>query len=170
MPYPTFLAGQTITAALLNAGKLEFVTNAGGTQTNATTTFADATSLVFAVEANSRYKVHALIAYDAPLATDAKFAWTAPAGASMGRNTIGAASTLAATNLDTNASFIRRGTGTAVVAGGAASVANAFTVYEEIVDVQVSTTAGNLQFQFASNAAGTTTLQGDCVIWYQRIL
>jgi hypothetical protein len=173
MPYPSWTAGQRITAALLNAGKTEYVQNSAGAQTNATTTLANATGLVFAVEANAKYMVTALISFDSPIATDIKFAWTAPAGASMGRNII-SQSTTTTTNMDTNAIFVRRGTGTAQTVGGpngggGAPTATTFSIHTEIIDLVVSSTAGNAQLQFAANAAGTATLQADSIIYYQRI-
>jgi hypothetical protein len=166
MPYPEWFAGQTITAALLNAGKMEFVTNTA-TATNSTTTMADVPGLGFAVTANSRWWVMAEIAYDGPT-TDVKFAWTAPSGATMGRNIISQAASTA-TNVDTNAIFIRRGTGTAQTVGGPASVASAFSVHSEIVDLQVGSTAGTAQFQFAEVAGGTATVQADSMIWYMQV-
>jgi hypothetical protein len=168
MPFPLFLAGQRVTAALLNTGKLEFVTNSAGAQTNATTTMTDATNLGFSVTANSRWWAMLVIAYDAPTATDAKFAWTSPVGVTMARNiTSQAAGTT--TNIDTNAILIRRGTGTAQAVGGPASTASAFSVHTEICDIQVGATAGTMQFQFAANAAGTATLQSDSMLWYQQV-
>jgi hypothetical protein len=173
MPYPSFRAGQRVTAALLNAGKMEFVTNSAGAQTNTTTTMADATDLVFAAEANSRYKVTALISYNAPIADangDIKFEWTAPSGASMGRNVIALSTSLASTNLDSNVAMLRRGTGTDQVAGGSGGGGSSFSLYMETVDLVVGGTAGDVQFRFALNAGtGTATLQADSVIYYQRI-
>jgi hypothetical protein len=167
MPYPTLTAGQKVTAALLNAGKLEFVTNAAGAQTNATTTFADATDLGFAVEAGARYQIHVLVSYDAPTATDIKFDWSMPSGATTARNCeyLALATT---TNIASTVAKIRRGATTAVSAGGPNAVANAFSVYEEITDLQ-TVSAGTAQFRFAANAAGTATLQSDSIIYYQRI-
>lgn len=167
MPYPVFTAGQRITASELNKGKLEFVTNSSGAQTNATTTFANATDLVFTVESSARYWIHVLIGYDAPTATDIKFDWSMPSGATTARNCeyLALATT---TNIDSNMAKIRRGATTAVAAGGPNSVANAFSVYEEVVDLQTSS-GGSAQFRFAANAAGTATLQGDSIIYYQRI-
>jgi hypothetical protein len=147
---------------------MEYVTNAGGAQTNATTTMADATSLGFAVEANARYMVTALISYDAPTATDIKFEWTGPAGVTMNRNVLGLAIGTA-DNMSSSFMAIRRGTGTDQTAGGPNGTTSAFSVYVEHVDILTSSTAGTAQFRFAANAAGTATLQGDCMIYYQRI-
>ncbi len=167
MPYPTFTAGQRVTASLLNAGKVEFVTNSAGAQTNATTTFANATGLVFDVEASARYLIHILISYDAPTATDIKFDWTMPSGATTARNCEYLA-LATATNIASTMAKIRRGATTAVAAGGPNAVANAFSVYEEVTDLQTSS-AGTAQLRFAANAAGTATLQADSIIYYQRI-
>ena len=169
MPYPEWRAGQRVTADLLNAGRLEFVTNSAGSQTNATTTLTNATDLLFTVEANARYLAIVEIAYDAPTATDAKFAWTAPTGVTMGRSATGQGLDTATNIAALTGLYIRRGTGTAVAVGGPNATANAFSVYTEICDIQVGSTAGTMQFQFAANAAGTATLQGDCMIWYQRV-
>lgn len=167
MPYPVFTAGQRVTAALLNAGKVEFVTNAAGAQTNATTTLANATDLVFSVDSSARYLIHVLVAYDALVGVDIKFDWSMPSGATTARNCEYLALTTA-TNIDSNMAKIRRGATTAVQAGGPSAVNNAFSVYEEVVDLQTFS-AGTAQFRFAANAAGTATLQGDGVIYYQRI-
>lgn len=167
MPYPVFTAGQRVTAASLNAGKIEFVTNSAGAQTNTTTTFANATGLSFAVEASARYRIHVLIGYDAPTATDIKFDWSMPTSATTARNCEYLAQGTA-TNIDSNMAKIRRGATTAVVAGGPNSVANAFSVYEEVTDL-ITVSAGTAQFRFAANAAGTATLQADSIIYYQRI-
>jgi hypothetical protein len=170
VPYPEFQAGQRITAALLNAGKMEFVTNSAGAQTSTSTTVANATDLVFAVEANARYWIMAQISYDATADDDdIRFDWEVPSGATMGRNIIGAALSTT-TNLDTNAVFIRRGAGTDQEVGGNGGTGSAFMVYQEIVDLVTDSTAGTAQFRFGlGTAAGTATLQADSMIWYQRI-
>jgi hypothetical protein len=147
---------------------MEFVTNSGGSQTNATTTLALATSLVFPVEANASYIIMAFIAYDAPTATDAKFNWSCPAGATMGRNAISQALGTT-TNIDTNVQILRRSLATDIQSGGPNAVASAFSLHQEFIDLDVGSTAGNVQLQFAAVAAGTATLQADSTIYYQRI-
>lgn len=173
MPYPNFRAGQRVTAALLNAGKLEFVTNAAGTQTNTTTTMVNATDLVFPVVANARYKVHALISFDAatsaPAAGDAKFDWEVPSGATMQRNIITPAASNTNTT-DTNAQFIRRGSATDQTAGGNNGAGSAFVVHEEIIDLVTGSTAGDVQFRFAlQTGTGTATLNADSIVYYQQV-
>lgn len=167
MPYPVWTAGQRVTAAGLVAGKREFVTNSGGAQTNATTTMTNATGLSFTADANARYWLMALIAYDAPTATDIKFDWTGPTGVILNRNVM-SLNAGTATNIDSNVVKIRRATGFDAVAGGPNAVANAFSLHQEIGDL-ITQTGGTVQFRFAANAAGTATLQADSFIYYQRI-
>lgn len=171
MTYPKILAGQTVTAALLNAGKVEYVTNSAGAQTNTSTVFVDATGLGFAVEANSRYRARALISYDAPVDSangDINFQWTGPVDVNMSRHIVGL-ELAATTNIDANLMSVRRALGTDVRVGGTGTVANGFSLYEDMIDLTVIT-AGTIQFQFALGAGvGTATLQADSMIWYQRI-
>lgn len=171
MPYPSFLAGQKVTAALLNAGNVEFVTNSGGAQNTTLTTFVDVTGLGFAADANAQYRAGALIAYDAPVDSangDVNFQWTGAVDTTMSRHII-APALAATTNIDTNVMAIRRALGTDVRVGGTGSTANAFTVYEDMMDITM-VTAGTIQLQFALGAGvGTATIQADSMIWYQRI-
>jgi hypothetical protein len=167
LPYPQFQAGQRITAALLNAGKMEFVTNAAGAQTTTSTSLVDATDLVFAVEANGRYKIDLAAAFGGATTVDGICAWTAPTGSTMGRNIISMAQG-ATSNEDANAVLIRRGTGT-LQEFGTTNSANSFTVHRELIDLQVGSTAGDVQFQFGVDLTGTITLQADSMIWYQRV-
>lgn len=175
MTYPKVLAGMTVTAALLNAGKVQKVTNSASQDTTLTT-FVDATNLGFAVEANSRYKARALIAYNAPPSNtdgDINFQWTGPAGVTMTRRITGLALTNT-TNIDANLMSVARALGTDVRVGGttAPGTANAFTLYEDIMDIMV-TTAGTIQLQFAvgviTTPVITVTVQADSMIWYQRV-
>jgi hypothetical protein len=167
MPYPVWTAGQRVTAAGLVAGKMEFVTNSGAAQTNTTTTMANANNLSFTVDSNARYWIMALIAYDAPTATDAKFDWSGPTGAILNRNVM-SLDAGTATNIDSDGAKVRRPLSFDAVAGGPNATANAFSVYQEISDL-ITQTGGTLAFRFAANAAGTATLQADSFIYYQRI-
>lgn len=169
MPYPEFRAGQRITASLLNAGKLEYVINAAGAQTNATTTVAAATDLSFDVEANAVYLVQARLSFGGTNTVDAKVNWTVPSGATMQRNII-AASETGTTNEDTNAIFIRRGASTQQESGIFTSPSvTAFNTYWEDVWLVVGATAGTVQANFAAVNAGTATLNADSYITYQRV-
>jgi hypothetical protein len=171
MTYPKILAGQTVTAALLNAGQRQMVTNSGGSQATTLTTFVDITSLGFAVEANARYFARTLVAYDAPVDSangDVNFQWTGPGDATLTRRITGL-ELAATTNIDANLMSVARDMGTDVRVGGTGSTANAFTIYEEVIDLRV-VTAGTVQLQFALGAGvATATIQADSVIYYQRV-
>jgi len=173
MTFPSFLAGQTVTAALLNSGRVEKVTNTAAQDTTLTT-FVDATDLGFSVEANARYRARALIAYDAPLSNtdgDINFQWTGPADVTVTRRVTGLAVTNT-TNIDANLMSVARSLGTDVRVGGTAGTDNAFTVYEDVMDITVIT-AGTIQFQFAvgiiTTPPITATVKADSVIYYQRV-
>ncbi len=167
MPYPVWTAGQRVTAGGLIAGKMNFVTNSAGDQTNATTTMANATGLSFAVEDNARYWMLALISYDAPTATDIQFDWAGITGAILNRSTMGLALGTT-TNINSNVLKVRRKASDDNEAGGPNAVANAFSVYVEEVDM-LTQTGGTVNFRFSANAAGTATLKGDSIIYYQRV-
>jgi hypothetical protein len=171
MTYPKILAGQTVTAALLNAGRREYVTNSAGSQSTTLTTFVDVTGLTFTGEANARYYVHALVAYDAPVDSangDVNFQWTGPVDAGMSRHIV-APELAATTNIDTNVMSVRRAIGTDVRVGGTAGTANAFSIYEDMIDLTMIT-AGAITLQFAVGAGvATATIQADSFVYYQRV-
>jgi hypothetical protein len=123
------------------------------------------------VVANSRYRARALIAYDAPVSDtngDINFQWTGPGDVTVTRR-ITALDRASSTNIDSNLMSIARSLGTDVRPGATNGTANAFSLYEDLLDIQVIT-AGTIQLQFALGAGtGTATVKGDSMIWYQRI-
>lgn len=170
MPYPSFSAGQRVTAALLNAGKLEKVTK-GSAQNSTTTTLADITSLLFTCEAGAVYIMHVEVAYDSPTANDIKFDWTVPTGGSMARS-ISALGTGATDNSGAGGSLIniRRGNATAQGGGGTGGTTNAFSTWREHI-VFTSVDAGTVQMRFAMNAGATgpAIVQAESFFTYQRV-
>jgi hypothetical protein len=126
------------------------------------------------VEANSRYRARALISYDAPLSNtdgDINFQWTGPVDVTVTRRITGLAVTNT-TNIDANLMSVARSLGTDVRVGGTAGTDNAFTLYEDVMDITVIT-AGTIQLQFAVGAITTppitATVKAASMIWYQRI-
>jgi hypothetical protein len=142
------------------------VETSGGT-TNATTTLADCPGMSFSAEANATYDVRLVASYDAPTATDIKFAWSGPSGFGMTRSiqAIQAANT---DNTNTAITMIRRSATTAQVGGGPAGVSNAFSIWLEHITL-TTTTAGVVQLQFAANAAGTATWNSGSYFTYVRV-
>lgn len=164
--YPTFAAGQRLTAAQLTSMLTNRVEASGG-QTNATTTLADCPGMSFVADANATYDVRLVASYDAPTATDIKFAWTGPAGFGMTRS-ITAPQAGTADNQNQGVTMIRRSAGTAQVGGGPSSVSSAFSVWLEMITL-TTTTAGTVQLQFAANAAGTATFNSGSYFIYVRV-
>lgn len=79
--YPTWAAGQRVTAAQLTAAQPLEAWKAGDTtRASSTTTSADP-DLTLNVEAGARYKLTGALFYGARSDTDLKFGWSAPAGA-----------------------------------------------------------------------------------------
>jgi hypothetical protein len=77
--YPTFLAGQRITAALLRSGQEQVARKTSDLSRAATTTTTADPHLQFEVVANAVYKWHGWIKYDGPTAADLNIDFTAPA-------------------------------------------------------------------------------------------
>lgn len=79
--YPTPLAGQRLTAALLRSMLPQVARKTSDTPRAATTTTTPDPHLQFTVEANAVYAMDGWIKYDGPAAADLNLDWTAPAGA-----------------------------------------------------------------------------------------
>lgn len=153
--YPTWAAGQKVTAALLQGMQTTYYT-IGADVTNATTTLAD-TGLSFTPVGNSTWLLQLRAAYDAPTATDIQCAWSGPGDASMARNImmpqIGTTS-----NENTAIGMIRRGMATQEQGGGPGGVTNGYASWWEDVILTV-VTSGLIKFRFAAVSTGTATFR-----------
>jgi hypothetical protein len=78
--YPTPLAGQRLTAALLRSMQPQVARKTSDTQRSATTTQTLDPHLQFTAEANSVYVFEGWVAYDADNAADIIIAWSTPSG------------------------------------------------------------------------------------------
>lgn len=79
--YPTFLAGQRITAGLLRSAQEQVARKTADTARAATTLTTADPHLQFEVVANAAYRWHGWIKFDGPTAADLNIDFTAPAGA-----------------------------------------------------------------------------------------
>lgn len=79
--YPTFLAGQRITAGLLRSAQPMVARKTSDTPRAATTVTAADPHLQFDVVAGAVYRMFGWIKYDGPTAADLNLDWSAPAGA-----------------------------------------------------------------------------------------
>jgi hypothetical protein len=79
--YPTFLAGQRITAALLSSAQPMVARKTADTQRNSTTLATADPHLQFTVEANAVYIMDGFIKFESAANADFAVDWSAPTGA-----------------------------------------------------------------------------------------
>lgn len=79
--YPTFLAGQRITATLLSSAQPMVARKTSDTARTASTTLTADPHLTFDVAANAVYIMDGWVKYDSPTAADINIDWTIPSGA-----------------------------------------------------------------------------------------
>lgn len=78
--YPTFLAGQRLTASLLRSGQEQVARKTADTSRSATTTTTADPHMQFDVVANAVYRWHGWVKYDGPTAADFLADCNAPTG------------------------------------------------------------------------------------------
>lgn len=78
--YPTFLAGQRITAAMLRSGQEQVARKTSDTARSAVTATSADPHLQFEVVANAAYRWHGWVKYDGPAAGDLALDFSAPSG------------------------------------------------------------------------------------------
>ncbi len=159
--YPEILAGNRITAQLLDSMLPDEVAKTATQGVTSSTTLVDDAELFVAVEASATYHVELFLLHDSDPAGDFKLGWTAPSGATMtwGGHAAGAAETssAAATTVNMRTRLISETEGGLGGADGGGTTA----FYQGYLIT--STTAGNLQFQFAqqtSNAQASNCRAG----------
>lgn len=135
----TFTAGEKLRAITLNRGVPNHVRAAADTTVNNSATLVNATGVVQAVEASTYYRWSLLLLYSTGTTPDLKVAWTVPTG-STGRWGLAGASAGVAAYGAANTLFL----------DGASTLA----VLEGVL--VTSSTAGNLQLQFAQNTANAS--------------
>lgn len=176
MPYPTFAAGQTLTAAMLTALQWKEVYQ-GSDQTRTSSTALTASSIVIPVVAGATYRYKLLVRYSTSgVNPDIKFDWTVPTNASMQRFVQGPGQVLVATAASGAANQITTLTSTHVAHSTVLDFhANAVQSgmaghFQEDGEIYGGD-GGNVTLRFAQAAsdAQTTTLHAETVAYYQRI-
>jgi hypothetical protein len=170
--YPEILAGNRITAQLLDSMLPDVVVKAANETVTSSTTLQNDDELFVSVEANAQYEVSLRLLHDSDntAAADVKMSWTGPSGATMfwgghGANVAesGASSgTITATNMEThliNETMTFGGgdsTGTYAILGGV---------------LVTSSTAGTLQYQWAQNTSNAiaSTVRAGSTLSVRRI-
>lgn len=162
-------AAQTVAANVEYMLDKRVITHSGATTVtkssdetiNTSTTLQDDDALTFAVVANGEYEVEAVVLYNSGATPDFKFAWTAPAGATIDGHAI----VPTASNTSTGAVIVEAvAITTAVGVGAPIAVWCRFTVV-------VGGTAGNVTLQWAQNTsdAGNTSVLTNSWVKYRAL-
>lgn len=167
--YPTYAAGQRITAALLRSAQPQAVRKTADESRAATTALADDTHLIFAAEANAVYTMYGWVKYFADPAPDIKMQFTVPTGClgewawiMPGQATVaGSVNGYAVRTESNDVGAVRTGYGTSDTQQNT-PVSGIF---------RMSSTPGNIALQWAQNVsnATATTLFTDSWLMFQRI-
>lgn len=181
--YPTYLAGQRITASLLSSAQPMVARKTADTSRSATTVTAADPHLQFPVAANGVYTMDGWIKYDSPILADINIDWSAPAGSlgewtaiAVGHSPVIGASGAPALITDTQDArgYLLRMEANDVTAarsfGGLGTGIVPVTMHFKGM-LRVSTTPGTYSLdwaQFTSNATATT-LYTDSWLMLQRI-
>lgn len=153
--YPTYSAGQKVTAALLTSGQEQFAYKTADTVRTSTTTLADDPDLIFTLEANGVYRVEFWLHYAAIGAEQFRTAWSVPTGVTGVRSVFGIDSTVSG---GTPAGIMRTGVHqytTGAIYGDRNNNSNQCLAIEESI-VTVSSTAGTAALQWAQATSGAT--------------
>lgn len=167
--YPTFLAGQRLTASLLTSAQSQVVRKTADESRTATTTFADDTHLVFAAEASAVYTMWGWIKYFADPTPDLKIQMAVPTGClgewawiMPGSGTLASGTAGYSVRTETNDVNVGR-------AGYGTSDSQHNTPISGLF--RMSSTAGNISLQWAQNSSSATAtiLYTDSWLMFQRI-
>lgn len=167
--YPTWVAGEDITADKLNSMLPMFARKTADETVNNTTTVQNDNELLFSVEANAIYALDGWIKYSSSTTADISFDWTVPTGAlgewggwAVGRN---AADSVNGNTIRTDSNDIA---GARTFGGTGEGVSLTAIIYGTL---RTSSTAGTYQFQWAQAAADATdtVVYSDSWLRLQRI-
>lgn len=156
--YPSVYAGTRLTAALVRSWLPLTVVKTSTESITSSTTLQNDDELLLPVEASAQYILGGMIRYQASSAGDLKLAWSYPTGATMNwvPHGIGSAETTLVGQILTQSQTIS----SQPTLGGPAGLTSIARLTGHLI---VSTTAGNLQLQWAqgtSDATATSILSG----------
>lgn len=153
--YPTWAAGQRVTAALLTgSGSTQCAIKSVNQTVTNSTVLVDCTDLVLPVVSGGIYKGRLVLIYTATAAQDLDFAWTVPSGSSGTRAIIGPDTSATAALPTAMESRATSSFATRIPVGG--RDANFCAAIEDFL--LTAGADGNVQLQFAQTAAaGATT-------------
>lgn len=156
MPYPTIRAGMKLTASVLQAMQPVTVTKTADQSVTSSTTNVNDNHLFVALSANAVYHVTGMLFYSARTDTDIKIGWTGPTGSTFywiahGQIQDGTGGVSAGMVVD------RQSIGaTAFPLGGFGAENTTYMTAPLWGVVTTSSTAGNLQFNWAQRVSNGT--------------
>jgi hypothetical protein len=157
-----FVAGQKVRASEINQHVLLVGRCSSDLVSTSDTTLSDVTGMSVAVEASSTYIIDGFVAYTSASATpDLKAAFSVPTGAT-GFWTLFGMDTADTSPGDINTAYAAALTTTLVAGTDATFTQQAAAIYGFI---DVSTTAGTLQFQAAQNTSSATSMTVEAGSW-----
>jgi len=175
MPFPTWLAGQRITADRLDDRDIKLVEQGTDQTVTNSTTLRDS-NLLIPGEVNAIYWYALYIAYRATVTPDFRWAWVAPSGTSIDRFTL-ARDENAAAGLTAGTTIAARyaSIGIELRAGGGDTdgtnpPANVFYVHDQGI-IKIGGTAGSCVVRFAqfTSSANQTIFSSQSKLVYARI-
>lgn len=164
--FPAITAGQRITASLLTSMLPVFALKTADQSVTSSTVLVNDTDLFVPVVASATYAIDCYIRINgaATGTGDIKIAWTIPTSATMSYTSYGTTTSSPAVQYEATANTAT--TTRAVGTNGATDMGMAIKAF-----IVVSTTAGNVQFQWAQNTSvGTATIvRANSWMRFQRI-
>lgn len=167
--YPTFLAGQRLTAALMLSSQMLVARKTADTARASTTTLTDDPELTFELAASSVYLLDGWVKYTATATADIVIDWTIPSGC-LGEWT-GHGPGLTATAATTDGYLIRADSSDISQSRNYAGIGSASDVGILISGTIRTSSAGTYAMQWAQNATDTiaTTVYTDSWLRLQQI-
>ena len=149
-------------------GNRRYIETTSQSVTNSTT-LVDVPGATFNLAGGAKYIAQLRLSHDGPTAGDIRYAWTCTdtTNVTVTRRILAPAASTA-TNVDTTMAYITRSMLTQQIVGTPNAVANAFTGYQEDIQIINNTvTVQTLKLQFAqgtANAAATTVNGGYIIV------
>ena len=159
--YPSILAGQTITATLLDSMLPDIVTKSVTESVTSSTAMQNDDQLLSSVEASATYDVTLHLLHDAATAADITIGWSGPTGATMNWGMIAAHVNETSSGTVTAVTMQTRLISETQDIGGGASTGTYSLVHGALT---TSTTAGTLTFRWAQTATTGLALPAACIV------
>jgi len=154
--YPEILAGNRITAQLLDSMLPDVIVKPATESVTSSTTFQDDDDLVAPVEANAQYKIRLYLLYSSSDIGDIEVGWTGPTGATMDWGMTAASNNTGSVTTVPNMTLPGL-TITGVNELGGSGGSNITGILEGTLTT--SSTAGTLQFRWTQGTSDGTATQ-----------